>query len=212
MFDPMSKADGQLIIDSIKKYMLNSEQERAFRIIANHSVMEQPEKLRMYLGGMGGTGKSQVIKALMFFFGERKENHQFLVVAPTGSAAALFVKKSEYVNKNKSVSSKSDTTGFVAAKGTFPVGVDSSFKKHKLDDDDTNQVSKKFKTSEDSTAKSCGPQGFIWDSQNHTPRHNVRHISSFNPGTPAIPLENLAHLRWSPSPASIQISMLFAFR
>jgi hypothetical protein len=89
MFNPTSKADGQLIIDSIKKYKLNLEQERAFRIIANHSVMEQPEKLRMYLGGMGGTGKSQVIKALMFFFGERKENHRFLVVAPTGSAAAL---------------------------------------------------------------------------------------------------------------------------
>jgi hypothetical protein len=48
--------------------------KRAFCIIANHSMMEQPEKLRMYLGGMGGTGKSQVIKALMFLFGERKES------------------------------------------------------------------------------------------------------------------------------------------
>src|SRR5258705_4586930 len=52
-------------------------------------LMGQPDKLRMYLGGMGGTGKSQVIKALIYIFGERKENHQFLVVAPTGSAAAL---------------------------------------------------------------------------------------------------------------------------
>lgn len=43
----------------------------------------------MYLGGMGGTGKSRVIKALMHFFCERKENHHFLVVAPTGAAAAL---------------------------------------------------------------------------------------------------------------------------
>ena len=43
----------------------------------------------MYLGGMGGTGKSQVIKALISFFQERNEMHRFLVVAPTGSAAAL---------------------------------------------------------------------------------------------------------------------------
>src|SRR5882762_8017494 len=77
------------MVNSIKKYLLNIEQERAFRIIANHAMMEQPDKLRMYLGGMGGTGKSQVIKALIYFFGERKENHQFLVIAPTGSAAAL---------------------------------------------------------------------------------------------------------------------------
>ena len=89
LFRPRSKADEQLIVDTIKKYKLNPEQKRAFCIIANHSMMEQPEKLRMYLGGMGGTGKSQVIKALMFLFGERKENHRFLVVAPTGSAAAL---------------------------------------------------------------------------------------------------------------------------
>jgi len=31
------------------------------------------KKLRMYLGGMGGTGKFSVIKALMYFFEERKE-------------------------------------------------------------------------------------------------------------------------------------------
>jgi len=38
---------------------------------------------------MGGTGKSQVIKALIYFFGQRKENHRFAVLAPTGTAAAL---------------------------------------------------------------------------------------------------------------------------
>jgi putative protein kinase ArgK-like GTPase of G3E family len=69
------KTDENLINSTIKKFYLNSDQERAFRIIANHATMEEPEKLRMYLGGMGGTGKSQVIKALIHFFGERKENH-----------------------------------------------------------------------------------------------------------------------------------------
>src|SRR6266545_3494245 len=43
----------------------------------------------MYLGGMGGTGKTQAIKALTHFFTKRKEVHRFIVVAPTGTAAAL---------------------------------------------------------------------------------------------------------------------------
>ena len=43
----------------------------------------------MYIGGMGGTGKTQVIKALSSFFEGRKEAHTFIIVAPTGTAAAL---------------------------------------------------------------------------------------------------------------------------
>lgn len=89
MFKITSRVDEQLMDNTIKKFLLNTEQERAFRIVANHSMMDNPEKLRMYLGGMGGTGKSQVIKALICFFRERKEDHRFLVVAPTGAAAAL---------------------------------------------------------------------------------------------------------------------------
>ena len=43
----------------------------------------------MYLGGMGGTEKFRVLAALSIFFALQKEAHQFVVVAPTGSAAAL---------------------------------------------------------------------------------------------------------------------------
>ena len=43
----------------------------------------------MYIGGMAGTGKSQVFKALLEFFSLRNESHCLIVVAPTGSAAAL---------------------------------------------------------------------------------------------------------------------------
>jgi len=39
--------------------------------------------------GMGGTGKSQVVKALMDFYKFRNESHRFVVLAPTGTAAAL---------------------------------------------------------------------------------------------------------------------------
>src|SRR5277367_1414171 len=61
----------------------------AFRIVANHATSRKFEQLKMYLGGMGGTGKSQVIKALINFFEKRKESHCILILAPTGSAAAL---------------------------------------------------------------------------------------------------------------------------
>jgi hypothetical protein len=77
-------------IDKVsQQFHLNEEQERAFKIIANHSVIPSPAQLKMYIGGMGGTGKSQVLKAICAFFSQCNENHRFLVVAPTGSAAAL---------------------------------------------------------------------------------------------------------------------------
>ena len=77
-------------MDSVAKiFHLNTDQERAFRIVANHSCQPTSENLKMYIGGMGETGKSQVLKALMEFFQHKKESHRFIVVAPTGSAAAL---------------------------------------------------------------------------------------------------------------------------
>ena len=60
--------DATRLIDiTFKTFSLNTEQERVFRIIANHAVSEDPEQLRMHLGGIGGTGKTQVIKALSAF-------------------------------------------------------------------------------------------------------------------------------------------------
>jgi hypothetical protein len=70
-------------------FCLNKEQNRAFRIVANHACSADSEQLKMYIGGMAGTGKSQVLKALIEFFSRRKESHRLIVVAPTGSAAAL---------------------------------------------------------------------------------------------------------------------------
>ena len=73
----------------IQQFKLNIEQERAFRIVANHATINNPTQLKMYLGGMGGTGKSQVLKALIEFFKERGESYRIMILAPTGSAAAL---------------------------------------------------------------------------------------------------------------------------
>jgi predicted AAA+ superfamily ATPase len=47
------------------------------------------EQLKMYLGGMGGTGKTQVIKALLNFFTKRNEAHRLVILGPTGTSAAL---------------------------------------------------------------------------------------------------------------------------
>ena len=84
-----SQEDLDRISTIIKQFTLNEEQERAFKIVAQHACLPQSEQLKMYLGGMSGTGKSQVIKALMHFFRERNESHRFIVLAPTGSAAVL---------------------------------------------------------------------------------------------------------------------------
>ena len=63
----------EICLDNIvERFNLNSEQECAFCTVANHTLSET-ERLSMYLGGMGETGKSQVIKALMTFLEECNE-------------------------------------------------------------------------------------------------------------------------------------------
>ena len=76
-----------LIKETQREFSLNKEQRRAFRIIANHSVSVNKAPLHMYIGGMGGTGKSQVIKALISFFEKQGKSYAFLITAPTGTAA-----------------------------------------------------------------------------------------------------------------------------
>ncbi|RXW11228.1 hypothetical protein EST38_g14627, partial [Candolleomyces aberdarensis] len=73
----------------VKFWSLNEQQEKAFRIVANHGTCVAPDQLLMHLGGMGGTGKSRVINALVEFFRARDESYRFVLMAPTGTAAAL---------------------------------------------------------------------------------------------------------------------------
>ncbi|KAJ3486464.1 hypothetical protein NLI96_g4222 [Meripilus lineatus] len=74
-------------------FCLNKEQNRAFRVITSHlrrdSRRLSSNSLKMYLGGIGGTGKSTVIKAVITFLEARNEGHRYVVLAPTGSAACL---------------------------------------------------------------------------------------------------------------------------
>ncbi|KAH7872505.1 uncharacterized protein C8R40DRAFT_1019898, partial [Lentinula edodes] len=66
---------------------MNTEQERAFRIVASHSQEKKPAPLRMYLGGPGGTGKSHVISALKNFFDQQQQTRRFRLASYTGVAA-----------------------------------------------------------------------------------------------------------------------------
>ena len=71
----------------VGKWMLNTEQQRAFEIVAHHTAMDKPDQLLMYLGGPGGTGKSRVVNALREFFGVQNEMRRFRLAAYTGVAA-----------------------------------------------------------------------------------------------------------------------------
>ncbi|KAF5309724.1 hypothetical protein D9611_014437 [Ephemerocybe angulata] len=73
----------------ISAYSLNEEQIRAFNIIAKHSISVNPEPLLMYIGGMGGTGKTRVIDSLRSWFDIRSEHNRMAVTAPTGAAASV---------------------------------------------------------------------------------------------------------------------------
>ncbi|TFK77671.1 hypothetical protein K466DRAFT_442517, partial [Polyporus arcularius HHB13444] len=66
----------------------NVEQLRAFEIVAEH-VCFGGSQLRMYIGGVGGTGKSHVVKAILRLFVLLGRRNQILVSAPTGAAAIL---------------------------------------------------------------------------------------------------------------------------
>ncbi|KAF5339625.1 hypothetical protein D9611_011516 [Ephemerocybe angulata] len=86
---PQTAEELNYLQNTIALFKLNYEQEKAFRIVANHSTDPYSERLNMYIGGMGGTGKSRVLEALKHFFALRKETYKLIVVAPMGSAAAL---------------------------------------------------------------------------------------------------------------------------
>ncbi|SJL05834.1 uncharacterized protein ARMOST_09170 [Armillaria ostoyae] len=71
------------------EFGLNSEQERIFRIVTQHADNPVAIQLRMYVGGMGGTGKTRVLNALTSYFKAQGESRRLVVVVPTGTAAAL---------------------------------------------------------------------------------------------------------------------------
>lgn len=84
-------SDNELIDEITLQYRLNRDQTRAFNIISGALVDDNPlaERLRMHLGGTGGTGKSRVIRSAISFLKERGQEYRYIVLAPTGTAACL---------------------------------------------------------------------------------------------------------------------------
>ena len=69
------------------QFTLNEEQQRAFRIITEHSLLERPEQLLLYIAGPGGTGKSRVLDAVREFFHVQQQDTRLRITAYTGVAA-----------------------------------------------------------------------------------------------------------------------------
>jgi hypothetical protein len=67
----------------------NAEQLRAFQIVADKVIYRSNEQLMMYVGGVGGTGKSHVIKAVVELFERLHRRQELILAAPTGIAAVL---------------------------------------------------------------------------------------------------------------------------
>ncbi|KAF8320194.1 uncharacterized protein EI90DRAFT_2939372, partial [Cantharellus anzutake] len=87
---PDSPVSIQGVLKSVSvAYGLNLEQNHAFHLVTDHAILLHSERglLYMYMGGAGGTGKSQVIKALSAFFMKMNESRRFRICAFTGAAA-----------------------------------------------------------------------------------------------------------------------------
>lgn len=82
--DPVENSIEQVV--SEMGLSTNPEQERAFRIVADHVRMGS-EQLLMYIAGVGGTGKTHVIKSILRLFDLLGRGREILVGAPTGAAA-----------------------------------------------------------------------------------------------------------------------------
>lgn len=76
----------QVILE--KNLRSNPEQLRAFEIVSDHVINGGPQ-LMMYIGGVGGTGKSHVVNSILRLFSLLGRRSNILVAAPTGAAAII---------------------------------------------------------------------------------------------------------------------------
>ncbi|KAF5316214.1 hypothetical protein D9619_006531 [Psilocybe cf. subviscida] len=80
-----------IINDVIEKMNLSSnpEQLKAFNTVADHLATGKTDQLLMYVSGVGGTGKSHVIRSIITLFDCLGVRERLLLGAPTGIAAVL---------------------------------------------------------------------------------------------------------------------------
>ncbi|PPQ66487.1 hypothetical protein CVT26_011176 [Gymnopilus dilepis] len=82
----------ELVLEGIVEEMnlrSNKEQLEAFLTIAKHVGEREPDQLLMFVSGVGGTGKSHIIKSIVKLFERINRRTALLLGAPTGSSAIL---------------------------------------------------------------------------------------------------------------------------
>ncbi|KAG1780902.1 hypothetical protein EV702DRAFT_927029, partial [Suillus placidus] len=67
----------------------NAEQEMSFWIVGEHFLRDDVQQLLMFITGIGGSGKSHVIRAIVEMFQRCGALEKLTLSAPTGSAAVL---------------------------------------------------------------------------------------------------------------------------
>ncbi|KAG1884143.1 hypothetical protein F4604DRAFT_1525519, partial [Suillus subluteus] len=67
----------------------NPEQEMSFRIIGEHFINDKVDQLLMFITGIGGSGKSHVIRATVELFKRCSAPEKLTLSTSTGSAAVL---------------------------------------------------------------------------------------------------------------------------
>lgn len=85
--DPFDAAVEDVV--AAKGLQNNPEQLRAFRIVALHLKAGKAAPLMLYVGGIGGTGKSYVIECIVLLFERLGRSNELLLSAPTGAAAVV---------------------------------------------------------------------------------------------------------------------------
>lgn len=88
----LSDHEKELILkEIISKFKLaeNKEQEMSLRIVAEHFIQGDIQQLLMFVTGIGGSGKSHVIRAIVEMFRRCGAPEKLTLSAPTGGAAVL---------------------------------------------------------------------------------------------------------------------------
>ncbi|KAJ7699718.1 hypothetical protein B0H16DRAFT_1349062, partial [Mycena metata] len=67
----------------------NAEQVRAVRLVTEHFLFGMEHQLLVYIAGVGGSGKSFIVKAVLEFFRRCGVSDSMMLSAPTGCAAVL---------------------------------------------------------------------------------------------------------------------------
>ncbi|KAG2032555.1 hypothetical protein BDR03DRAFT_873672, partial [Suillus americanus] len=80
-----------ILSEIINKFQLkdNPEQEMSLRIIREHFINDDVDQLLMFITGIGGSGKSHVIRATVELFKRCGAPEKLMLSAPTGSTAVL---------------------------------------------------------------------------------------------------------------------------